>query len=1031
MTRTFLAKLVILVGATLAALVLTVYRPSPQGLIPFGVGQAEVRAAPGTPGGRTATAYNLGSLRVLNVTLQKIHDNYVDPTRIDSREMLLAALDSVQRNVAEVMVEPAEDKGQVTVQVNDKRQVFGIQDVDSPWRLHAKLREVFRFVQANMNPTSDPAQIEYAAANGLLSTLDPHSVLLDPEQAREMEISTSGKFGGIGIEIGMRSGKLMVLRLISPETPAAKAGLLGGDHIVKINSEPTEHLTLTEAMSRLRGDPRTRVVVTVERRGADKPIDVPIVRDVISVSSVESHLLKGNVGYIRIKHFSQTTTTDVSRALGALRQQGAKAWVLDLRRNPGGLLDQAIKVSNLFVDSGTIVTTVGYAGKQRKEERARASGSDTTTPMVVLVNGHSASASEIVAGALKNLNRAVVVGRSTFGKGSVQVLFDNEDGSKLKLTIAQYLTPGDISIQSVGIVPDIELVPVIVPERIRTFQDAVRLLGRSHLTREADLDAHLSSRTERQAERPRETLRYLYVPPKGATARAPEEDLELPDGTMPEEEEIGPEPDRFVEDFEIQFARDLVTQVPSGRRNDMLARGKGYFQRRHQDEEGRIGGALSKLGVDWSTGPKMGVPKLAATFTTDQPDNKVKAGETIAITGTVRNEGTGPAYRVHAVMKTDDYAFDDTEFVFGKIEPGQSATFTTHVRVPVHAITRIDHIRFEFTEAHKARVTAPPLRVAIDGLPRPLFAYAYQLVDDAGNGDGLVQKGESLRLHVTVRNQGSGKAHKTTALLRNASTDGDNVVVNRGRFEIGEIAPGESKTLDFAFQVKKPFRTDEVVLELHVYDTQLNESVTEKLKFPVRAPAAGPQAATGQVRVTRREGASIHEGAAADSTVVATASRGAVFRVTGREGDWTRVELDKGRPGFIPTAALQPTTASPSARAFTPVWQVTPPAISVQVAKIETEAERWSLKGVAQDDNRIEDVYVLVSNRDAKIDRRKVLYRSNRGGRSANRLEFSGEIPLWPGNNMITVVARENNDVQSTHTLFVHRVEDAKASARR
>ena len=377
MTRPFVMKLAILVGAVVTATILTVYRPSPQGLIPFGVGQAEVRAAPGTPTTKVKGNYDLAALKVFNQTLVRIRDNYVDPTRKDMKGMLIGALESVQRNIAEVLVDVRDDKSELTVTVNDKTQTFNIADVDSEWRLAARMKEMFRFIQANMNPASDPAQIEYAAVNGMLQTLDPHSVLLDPEAAREMDIDTSGKFGGIGIVIGMRKDKksnenrLTVINLIAGDTPASRAGLKAGDHIVKINDEPTMNLTLNEAMNRLRGDPQTKVQVTVSRKDAPAEQAFDLTRDIIRVPSVHTHLLAGNIGYIKLDKFSQEVASEMKKGMQELLRQGAKAWILDLRGNPGGLLDQAVRVADAFIDSGTLVTTVGYAGKQREEKRAQ------------------------------------------------------------------------------------------------------------------------------------------------------------------------------------------------------------------------------------------------------------------------------------------------------------------------------------------------------------------------------------------------------------------------------------------------------------------------------------------------------------------------------------------------------------------------------------------------------------------------------------------------------------------------------------
>jgi carboxyl-terminal processing protease len=1024
MTRPFVTKLAILVGAVVTAFALTIYSPSPQGLIPFGVGQAEVRAAPGTPAGKARASHDLVALKVFSNTLVKVRDNYVDATRKDARAMLIAALDSVQRNIAEVLVDAREDRSDVVVTVNDKTQAFDIADVDSEWKLASRLKEIFRFIHANMNPSSDPARIEYAAVNGMLQTLDPHSVLLDPESAREMDISTTGKFGGIGIIIGIRKDKkteqnvLTVLSLIGADTPATRAGLKPGDQIVKINDEPTVNLTLEEAKNRLRGDPQTKVSVAVQTPGADAVRPLVLTRDTIRVPSVRTRLLAGGVGYIRLEQFSQEVAAEMRRGMEDLRRQGAKAWVLDLRRNPGGLLDQAVRVADLFIDSGTLVTTVGYAGKQRKEERAQAPGTDHL-PLAVLVDGNSASASEIVAGAVKNLDRGVVIGQQTFGKGSVQSLFDYDDGSKLKLTIAQYLTPNDVSIQSVGITPDIELNRVHVPEKVATYKDVLRLLKPLHRYREADLDAHLTSTNTRQGEKPLESIRFIEPDStRQAAAAVPAAD-EDGDGELDvAEEEVTDLGDRFVEDFQIRFARELVAAAPGGgTRSDLLRDTKGYVTRRKGEEEARISSALAKLGIDWTVGARAaGQPRLVAHIRSDKPENRVKAGEEIAITGQVTNSGTSPAYQVHARARNDDWSFEGAELVFGRVDPGQTKSFTVRLRVPQDAETRIDELQWEFTEAHGAPVDAPVTNVAVQGQPRPQFAYTYQLVDDAGNGDGLLQLGESLRLRVTVKNVGKGPGLNTSALLRN--TSGDGIVVNKGRFEVQKMEVGEVRTLDFTFDVKKDFDAKEALLELSVYDADLREGVNEKLKFAVRAPAAGPTAQKGIVKVAKKD-VEVRAGAAEDAPVVGTAKRGAVLESTGKLGSWVRVDVEPGRPGFVAAAAVSPAGGTPSAGAFAPVWQVTPPTIALNVASQETSAETYSLSGTIADDNHLEDVYVIVSNRDQKIDGKKVFYQSNRARRNGNKLDFTASIPLWKGNNLITVVARESNEVRAIQNLYI------------
>src|SRR5450432_86670 len=427
------------------ALVLTVIRH--EGSVSLA---QEVRAAPGQAA--LNDKHDLSALKIFSSTLVRVKDRYVDPSRIDPKKMLYSALDSVQFNIPEVLVEPDVARNKVTVAVNDKKEVFDTDDVDSPWHLQRKLKSIFRFIETNMNAGADLNKVEYAAVNGMLSTLDPHSILMDPEQARDMDVSTSGKFGGLGIVIRMIDRKPTVVKPMK-DTPAWRKGIKAGDHIVKINNEPTENLTSNEAVDRMRGDPKTGVTLWIERKNTKDALRFDLVRDVIRVTQVEHKLLDHNVGYIRVKQFSKGIASDVGDALKEMQGQGATAWILDLRNNPGGLLEEAVQLSDLFVDSGTVVTTV--SGRDREARRAERGFGDINSSLAVLVNGGSASASEIVAGALKNLDRAAIIGTRTFSKGSVQELYDNDDHSKLKLTIAQYLTPGDRSIQNLGIVPDI------------------------------------------------------------------------------------------------------------------------------------------------------------------------------------------------------------------------------------------------------------------------------------------------------------------------------------------------------------------------------------------------------------------------------------------------------------------------------------------------------------------------------------------------------------------------------------------------
>ena len=1020
-------------AAALAALVLTVARPSPEGLINLGVGDREVRAAPGA-GAATVQKHNLGALKVVHRTLIRIRESYVDPSRIDPKKMLYAALDSVQYNVPEVMVESDPGRDEIRVVVNDKQARFSTRDVDSPWRLAKVLKNIFLFIEANINPGADLAEVEYAAVNGMLSTLDPHSVLLDPEMAREMDINTSGGFGGLGIVIGMRKGKLTV---ISPMkgTPAARAGILAKDRIVKINDEVTENLTINEAVERMRGRKGTKVTLWIERNGEPNLLKYSITRAEIHVPSVESKLLTRNVGYIRLKQFANQSTKEVSDALSELRRQGASRFILDMRWNPGGLLEQSIQVADLFLDQGTIVTTVG--GNEREPRRAEPDKGDVVSaPLAVLVNGSSASAAEIVAGALKNLDRAIVIGANTFGKGSVQILYDNDDESKLKLTIAQYLTPGDLSIQSLGIVPDIELSRMYVPTKNRGPEDTIRLLPPSKSYREKDLKEHLDSTYAVEGPKPDTTLAYVYEPPARAADEVDEDPLENLEPGEEEEGEGAPDDDEpldsdeFQMDYEIALARDVLAEAGAPKRKTMVKAARKIIEKRRGQELKKLTDKLAALGVDWSAPAGAAAASgLDARFQLDGDVRTVKAGQAIKLIGTVTNNGTAPAHRVMARVKSDDtMLFDDTELVFGRIDPGKSRSWTAFLKVQPDAVDRADHLDFELRDASgPVRSHAPPLNVRVVAADRPVFSYGHQLIDGS-NGDGLIQPGESHLLRVTVKNTGKGEAAKTTAVLRNVS--GSDLLLKKTRFELGSLKPGESKTVDFSFNAAPSISNKEVVVEMMVYDSVLRESVIEKLKYPVRKSSAGPAAAGGAARVTGKD-VRVFEGASGDSGQIATAPRGSVFPVTGKLGDWLRLDLGGGRPGFVRAGEVSRTGGRARLDRLSPRWQVTPPALAIEVPSFEVKGPSFTLKGKATDDTKVEDVYIFVSNQDAKVENRKVFYKSNRGAARPGQVAFAPTIPLWPGSNLVTVVARENDDVKSSYSMFMYRPATKAASASR
>lgn len=345
-------------------------------------------------------------------------------------------------------------------------------------------QKVLQFVETNYVDPVKNKELIYGAIKGMLETLDPHSNFMPPDVFKDMKIDTSGKFGGLGIEIGQREG---VLTIISPmeDTPAWKAGLKSGDRIVKINKESTRGLTLMEAVSKMRGKKGTSVTLSIYRDGFDRIKDVSLVRDIIKIQSVKYETLGNGYGYVRLTNFNETASQDIKKAIDKMEKEGPlKGLVFDLRNNPGGLLDQAVDVSSLFIDEGVVVSTAGRDKNAKEYKYAKKGMARKDLPVAILVNSTSASASEIVAGALQDNHRAIILGQPTFGKGSVQTLVELGQDMGLKLTIARYYTPSGRSIQDKGVQPD-----VILDDYDPKLLEKAKRKGDS--IREKDLKGHM------------------------------------------------------------------------------------------------------------------------------------------------------------------------------------------------------------------------------------------------------------------------------------------------------------------------------------------------------------------------------------------------------------------------------------------------------------------------------------------------------------------------------------------------------------
>ncbi len=934
--------------------------------------------------------YDLSSIVVMTRVISYIKNYYYDPGLVDPQKMFKGALEEVARFVPAVMVDFNDETQSVLVQMDTEQKVYPYADIDSVWKIQYRMADILRFLQPHLDRDIDPKDIEYAAINGMLSTLDPHSVHLSPRIYKELRLSTVGNFGGLGIQIGIREGRLTIVAPIKG-TPAWRAGLKADDVIEKIDGQSSINMSLDEAVQLMRGKKGTPCILTIMRKGFAQSKDYNIVRDIIKIRSVLSELLPGNIGYIQVKNFQGNTVSDFKDQLSEMRRHGSlRGLILDLRGNPGGLLEAAVKMSDLFLDSGVIVTTVGAGNEPLDMSEASFIGTESKYPITVLIGSSSASASEIVAGALRNNNRAILIGDRTFGKGSVQVLYDMDDDSALKLTVAQYLTPGNVSIQSVGIVPDIELTPV------RITEDFIDFYSSDRMRREKDLDRHLMHASVMQ-DKSFETLRYLY------DEKRDEVDVDAPPDTV------------NTNDFTIQLAQKVLRKVGSiSRREIILQRSLDVLKDMEKQEEAKMIREFKKLGIDWTL-QKSDAPSTATVTASFNQPLPLEAGAEVEMVLKVANTGRKPLVRLRAITDSDSYIFDGVEFFFGLIKPGHQKEYKAKVTLPKDMDDRSDDVVFTFSEANGHAPDSLVQRVDVKGLKRPVFAYTFQVDDHRGNGDGLLQKGEEIDLRLDVENIGEGPALEGLAMLKNS----DNikaVFIEKGREEFKNLKPGERKSIAFKFKIQADLKEQNFPMEITIMDTDLREFVSESVTLHVQPALSLTPVPAGRV-VKLTAGTTVFGSPDERLPEIATIGKDLAVAASALSGRWVRIGLQNDRIGWVlGTDAFQPQAG----KAASPVLSMSHRSPQVTIENGPelhyTHKDRLILKGIARDDNNVQDLYILSNGK-------KVYFKSNKIGSDPLSMAFMTDIELEEGNNRIVIVARESDDFVGRKFLNVYRVK--------
>ncbi len=724
---------------------------------------------------------------ILDRTLIAVAQNYYDPDRIAPQEMLGGALDEIQLGIPEMLV-TNRDGAKLGVTVGLASKQITAKPMSNLADLSRTMLEVLGFTLAHYSSDEDtpPEEVEYTAAEGMLRSLDPHSGFLPPKVYKEFKIGTKGNFGGLGIVISIKDGMLTVIAPIDG-TPASAAGIMAGDRILQIDDESTINMSLTDAVNKLRGDVGSKVTIALETPG--RPVrKLSLTRALINIESVKSTLLSEDgkrIGFLRIKNFQSNTDDDVEKALADFHKDGAKldGLIIDMRNNPGGLLNVAVDVANRFMRQGIIVTTVGPRNKIMDVDEATGVGTEPNYPIVVLMNEGSASAAEIVAGALALNNRAVTAGQRSFGKGSVQTIIEVGEGAAIKLTIAQYKPAGRQSIQVRGIAPDIALIPSTV------VVDEVNIVEDKPMT-EKDLDHAIAEEKIEGGPLSEPKFRIHYSSPK-----RDEKWLE-----QRSQREYSKDPD-LAGDFEVELARKLIAQAGDAGADEMLKKAASVIKSLQEEQHKAIANELAKLGIDWKKAPANGKPSIAISHRLTrggQPIQRAKAGDKLKIEISATNSGKGSASQLIAVGESETSYLEGLEFPFGRLDPGQTRSFSVPVEIPEGEPSAIRIMKLKFDEANGNAPVAGEITLQVDELPYPAFSFEMKL-PTLSQGRPM-PKGASIPMSVDVANTGKGTSSEETVVTL-SNECGEKVFIERGRSKVGALAPGAKKRVSFSFHI--------------------------------------------------------------------------------------------------------------------------------------------------------------------------------------------------------------------------------------
>jgi carboxyl-terminal processing protease len=730
-----------------------------------------------------------------------VQNYYVDEPRVENRQLIESTLRSLHENDAATLSATSDRSLRLTKGSDSIGFRFSTRyTYDDLMRDALRTSQFLERHRSREKGRKSPSGT-FQFLSAMLASLDPHSNLLTPDEYRDLRQGTEGSFGGLGVVVGIQDDVLTVIKPL-PKSPAARAGVSKFDRIMQIDGKSTFGTTLDDLVQYMRGEPGTKVNLFVLREGDFAPRRLSLTREIIQVDSVESKLLstdKGKILYSYIDSFSSRTAIELRDAMiKAQRDADPLAGViLDMRGNPGGLLDQAVKVADLFIDEGRILST---QGRTREYEMARTNLYRFDYPLVILTNGDTASASEIVAGALRDHGRALVIGEPSFGKGSVQTVFELPGEQALKLTIARYFTPKGISIQNTGIMPDIWLQPV------HKAKENWNLLGDYRYKSERYLDHSLDPGRARVANQHEEWKAFYLLPEANpANSKVPPKDIPL----------------EFAQKLLAELAERDGVPMPKGRlRSSYWKASASQFLRQNLERLDNITEQwLERSNVDWSetTKERTAFDPRRVKFSIDLNERFViQEGQPALIPWRVKNLGKEAITRLSVFVTSNRNNLGTSEVLIGKVEPGQELRGVIRYEIKTTAKDGPVRIRVGLARSGGALPSLErPMTVEIREGEVPSFDISMRLShENGGQTPGVLEAGEQARLEVTIRNNSQVMASQVEARVSNLA--GRQIRVDERKLKVGQVEPGETRVIRVPIQASLDLTSEQLQVGVSV-----------------------------------------------------------------------------------------------------------------------------------------------------------------------------------------------------------------------